>query len=157
MWVRLSVVLLAVAFQGSFPARTPEALRHRYGKPLSETFLVRPGIVASVKYGTSGNTCELLIIPKNPDAIFTEPSSGTIDDTLLKDIEDELVPKTERGKFIIGTFLNIVCLPQNDCAGTQADWENVVIYKNAGETGTRYEEIRWNRDECGQKLGIHLH
>jgi hypothetical protein len=157
MWMRLAVVLLAVAFQGSFTARTPETLRHRYGKPLSETFLVRPGIVASVKYGTSGNTCELLIIPKDPDAIFTAPSSRTIDVKLLTEIEDELVPKTERGKFIIGTFLNIVCLPQNDCAGTQEDWENVAMYTNAGETGTRYEEIQWKRDECGQQLGILVH
>jgi hypothetical protein len=47
--VRLSLglILMAVAIQGPFPVRTPQTFRKRYGKPLSEIFLVRPGIVVS--------------------------------------------------------------------------------------------------------------
>ncbi len=105
MWLRLSVLLVAVAFQGSFSAKTPETFRQRYGKPLSETFLVRPGIVVSASYGISGNTCELVIIPKESEAIFTRPGSGSIAVKLLQEIEEELVPKPERGKYIMGVRL----------------------------------------------------
>jgi hypothetical protein len=81
------------------------------------------------------------------------PGSGTIDYKLLKEIEDELVPAHERGKFKIGTFLDVTCLPENDCYGAEENWENVVMYRNAGKTGARYEVIQWARDECGHKIG----
>ncbi len=79
------------------------------------------------------------------------PGSDTIDDNILQEIGDELVPKSERGKYIIGTFLNDICLPENDCAGVEEDWQNIVIFRgNAGvKGGSRYETIRWKRTECG--------
>jgi hypothetical protein len=60
------------------------------------------------------------------------------------------------GKYIMGTFLNIVCLPDDDCAGVQEDWGQLVIYRNSGEKDTRYEKIKWKRAECGATLGTHL-
>lgn len=45
----------------------------------------------------------------------------------------------------------------NAAGGTQEDWTKVVIYTNAGETGARYAEIKWNRDECGQGPGFIEH
>jgi hypothetical protein len=56
----------------------------------------------------------------------------------------------------MGTFLNIVCLPDDDCAGVQEDWGQLVIYRNSGEKDTRYEKIKWKRAECGATLGTHL-
>lgn len=157
MWLRLSAILFALALQASPLAKSSETFRQRYGKPISETYLVRPGIVVSASYGTNGNTCELVISPEELDVVIRRrPGSGEIDYQLLEEIEDELVPKPERGKFKMGAFLDITCLPENDCAGTQEDWENVVIYKNSGKVGARYEVIRWDRAECGQKLGIHF-
>jgi hypothetical protein len=73
----------------------------------------------------------------------------------LEEIENELVPEQERGKYIIGSFIDVICLPDNDCAGTQKDYKNVVIYTNPGKGGARYDKIKWNRHECGKKLGIH--
>lgn len=155
MRLYLGLIILAVAIQGSFPSRTPQAFRKRYGNPLSETFLVRPGIVVSAIYGASGNTCELVIIPKDPEMIFTAPNSRTIDNKLLEEIEDELVPEAERGKFKITNILDISCRPENNCAGIEYDWEKVVIYRNDGETGSRYGIIKWNRHECGKEFGFH--
>lgn len=104
VWLRLSVVLLALALQSSFPARTPETLRQRYGEPTSETFLIRPGIVVSATYGPSRATCELIISPKEPDVVLRKwPGSGEINYDVLEGIEDELVPKPARGKYKVGT------------------------------------------------------
>lgn len=83
------------------------------------------------------------------------PNSPIIEEKLLQEINEELVPEKERGKYTMGTFLNIVCLPDNDCAGVQEDWGQLVIYRSSGENGTRYERIKWKRGECGVKLGIH--
>ena len=86
-----------------------------------------------------------LLNPVLPQSIFK----------LLKEVENEVVPGTERGKYIIGTFHDFECYPDKSCGGTQEDWTKVVIYTNAGETGAWYAEVKWNRDECGQKAGIH--
>jgi hypothetical protein len=153
MWLRMGVILVAVAFQVPFAATTPETLRQRYGNPLSETFLVRPGIVVTADYGPTGQTCKLSIAPR--------PSARTIDDNVLDDIADELIPKSERGKFIIATFDDFVCVKMDgdlmvaddsSCAGVEEKWQKIGIFRsNAGVKGaSRYETIRWKRSECSQ-------
>jgi len=152
MCLRLSVILFGLAIQGSFPASSTQTLRQRYGQPVSETFLVRPGIVVTASYGANGDTCELVISPKEPDGMIKRwPGSQTIDDKLLKKIEEELVPTPKRGRFKVSTFVDTFCPPENDCAGGEEDWENVVMYANAGKIGTRYEVIQWHRNECNPK------
>ena len=156
MLLRLGAILLALAVPTSFPGENSETLHQQYGQPIAETFLVRLGIVVTASYGRSGNTCELTIRPKDTNDIANK-SSSEIDYDLLKGIENELVPVTERGRYVMGTFLDIVCFPEDDdCpAGTQEDWKMVSIYTNAGKTGARYGEIHWNRDECGPRMGLH--
>jgi hypothetical protein len=156
MAMRLTAILLAVLFQVSFPAKTRETFRQGYGKPLLETFLVRPGVAATTTYGPSGETCFLTIEPIDSVGTSVTPKSPIIEEKLLREIDEELVPKNERSKYLIGTFLNIECLPNNNCAGVEEDWGQLVIYRNSGEKGTRYEQIRWKRAECGATL-IHLH
>ena len=151
MWSRLSVLLFALAVQGSFPASSTQTLRQRYGQPLSETFLVRPGIAVTATYGANGDTCELVISPqeKEADAMIRRwPGSHEIDYKLLENIEEELIPTSERGGFTISTFHNDICLPENDCFGEDNDWTKVVIYSNAGKTGARYAVIQWHRQGC---------
>jgi hypothetical protein len=158
MWWRLSVTLLALAFQTSFPANSPETLRQRYGQPVSQTFLVRPGIVVTATNGATGKICELVISPgpEEPDPnnkmMKRWPGSAPIHDDLLRQIAEELVPKSEWGKYIIPTFIDGVCMPQNDCAGVEEEYQNLTIFRsNAGVAGaSRYETIRWKRAECGQ-------
>lgn len=156
MLLRLGVILLVLAIPASFPGHNSETLRKQFGSPMSETFLVRPGIVVTANYGASGNTCELLIRPKGADNV-TGKSSSDIDYDLLKAIENELVPVAERGEHVVDAFIDMACLWGDDCpGGTQEDWENVVIYTTSGKTGARSEAIQWNRDECGPRLGFHL-
>jgi hypothetical protein len=149
MWLRVTAVVLALILQAPFVSQTSETLQQRYGKPISETYITRPGIVVTASYGPSGQTCELVISPQEPDVIVRKwPGSGEIDLNALWGIESELVPESERGKHIMDTFLNIICGPANDCAGVESDWENVKIYRNAGRTGPHYSKIEWKREEC---------
>lgn len=150
------LALIALIAQIAFPSKSGHTLRLRYGQPVSETFLVRPGIVVSATYGKSGDVCELVISRKQqPNWMFKRwPGSGGIDNKTLDEIENELVPPAERGKFKISTLMGLVtCLPDNDCAGTAEDWEKIGTYRNAGSPNPRYETIQWNRPECARELG----
>ena len=156
MWTRGAAILLAILFQASFPAKTPDALRQRYGKPFSEIFLVRPDVAVAATYGESGETCLLMIEPLETLGRSVTPKSPIIEEKLLEEISKELVPEEDRGKFKMGTFLNIICLPDNNCAGVEEDWTKLVIYRNSGEKGTRYETITWKRAECRRAPSLHI-
>lgn len=151
MWRAASAMFLALAIPASFPAMSGNTLRQRYGQPISETFLVRTGIVATATYGPDGETCELVVEPQQTSALIKNFSgTKTIPYETLRAVEDELVPDSERGKSLMGAILNIGCLPDNNCAGSEHDWENVVEYDNAGTDGAHYAVIRRLRDECKQ-------
>lgn len=150
MWRAATLILFALAIPASFPATDSSTMRQHYGQPISETFLVTPGITATATYGPNGETCELLIAPKQTNALIKNwPGSDTIPYETLKQVEDELVPKSERGQFKIGTFMNISCDADNPCGGSQEDWEQIVEYGNAGKNNSaRYAVIQWRRPEC---------
>ena len=87
-----------------------------------------------------------MVISRNqPDGMVKRwPDSDALDERVLKNIEDELVPINERGEFKMGTLMGLfTCLPDNDCTGGVEDWEKVAMYTNTGKTGPRYETIRW--------------
>ena len=156
MVLRLGLLLLSVvALQNSFPGKTGLTLRKQYGKPISETFTVRPGIQVSASYGESGDACELLVSPQKARSLIksaNDPSS-TIGFNQMTEIIDELVPVSERGKAIGTAMLNLRCLPADDCAGSASHWEKLLIYRNPGRDGERYATIQWKRDECKPKSG----
>src|SRR4051812_20359582 len=41
-----------------------DEFRRKYGEPISETFMVRPGISATVSYAPNGGITELIISPR---------------------------------------------------------------------------------------------
>jgi len=143
MWLSsLGFVLLsAFLFQSSFPADTAQTLRERYGKPISETYLVRPGVVIAATYGPSGHICNIVV---SPERLW----NSTFESKQLTEIIDEVVLVNERGKFLMGTFLNAYCMPTNDCFGTASTYENVNIVKFGSTDAEHYARIEWLRDEC---------
>jgi hypothetical protein len=133
------------AFQISFPADTAQTLRQQYGPPISESYRVKAGVVASVVFGATGHVCEIVV---NPEETALVKRGKTFTDLQLTEVIEELVPVNERGKSIGGSFINFTCLPDNDCAGTDHEYEDVTIYLNGGTDQRRYATIQWGRDEC---------
>ena len=155
MWLRLSLVCLFFVVETSFPGKTAESMRKRFGSPVSETFLVRPGIVVTASYGKNGHFCELLISPQKPTTPIksADQTAKTIDSKLLTEIIDELVPESERGTGISASFYNLACLPSNDCGGTASTWEKVSIYRNGGANDEHYATIQWRDVGCATQTG----
>jgi hypothetical protein len=150
MWLRLlSLPVLFLALQVSFPVDTAQTMRQRYGPPISESYLMKPGVVASVSFGASGHVCEVVVSPEETALI---KRGKTFSRQELTDLIDELVPVNERGKSMGGGFVNAACLPDNDCNGTTSDTEKVTIYLNGENDRERYATIQWTRDECHPRV-----
>jgi hypothetical protein len=132
---------LLISLQASFPADTGQSLRDRYGPPISENFLVRPGVIATATYGPSGHVCQLVV---SPQRLW----NSTIGSVNVGDLLDELVPPAERGKYVIGGFVDAQCFPTNDCSGSDGVWENLDIFRNGGTANEHYIRIHWRRGEC---------
>jgi hypothetical protein len=158
--MRIAIFFLFTALVAT--AQTSSTLRQKYGqptsatykgKPTSETYNVRPGVKVTVSYAKSGDVCAMLIAPLSetengkPSLLKSQP---------LDDVIDELVPKDQRGTYLMGTFLNITCLPDNDCYGTNENYKRLSIYRNGSIDAYRYASIHWKHRECqtpGTKRG----
>jgi len=123
-------------------SQTQVSLRQKYGTPLTETFVIKPGITLTATYSPVGEVREMIIAPERPSTVI-KSTTTTLDYRMLHQMIDELVPPKDRGDFIMGSFLNITCLPKNDCAGAMEDYKKLTIYFNAGEKGTNYVVIQW--------------
>jgi hypothetical protein len=128
-------------------AQTSNDLSQKYGGPLSQTFKVRPGIVVTVTHAKTGEICEMLITPQLPTSSI-KSSGAVLKSKELDEVVEELVPKDQRGKFLMGSFLNLTCLPDNDCGGMEEDYERVNIYRNGGIDAHRYATVQWKDNAC---------
>ncbi len=138
----MKLMLLLLLTCAVVAAQTAGDLRQKYGMPISETFKVRPDIRVTVSYDKKGKVSEMLIEPAL-DGTIIKSRYRRIKSELLKEIIDELVPPNQRGKLIMGSFLNLACLPENDCYGASEEYERVVIYRNGGNDEHRYATIQW--------------
>ena len=66
---------------------------------------------------------------------------------------DELVPVSDRGKFVIGTFLNMTCLPLDNGVGVESAYERVTIMRIGGTDKERYARIVWKMPACRGYFG----
>src|SRR5262245_18951174 len=121
------VLVVLIATVGSY-SPTADDLRGRLGKPdsvkndankgLSEEYSATPSLKVLVNYSRDGRPSYLRLSPANSTLkdVETDP---VVHQEILRKVVEGLIPKTERGKYMMGTFLNIICLPKNDCAGVE--------------------------------------
>jgi hypothetical protein len=122
-------IVFFVAALATFPGDTSQTLLKRYGAPISETYRVRPGVVASARYGASGRACAIVVEPEQPHCPLNNPKNTIGDYGQADAILKELVPETERGEYVIGGFVNIFCLSADtDCGGVSERWQKLKIF-----------------------------
>jgi len=151
-----TLILILVAGVIIVAQDKPDASR-KYGKPVSETYLNRPGIYVTVVRNDVGVACGLRIAPaQKPGYLLGKPGDQTIPYATLTTIVDDLVPLAERGKLIRRGGLNTNCLdlgsdaPPCEGNGDIASYENVTIFfaRSVTKDKKRYAEVRWNKPEC---------
>jgi len=127
---------LALVFSGFAFAQTLNQLMQNYGSPVSETFKVSDSVGAKVKLRADGGISEMLILPLSADTLV-ESRARTFTREDGKGVLDRLVPASMRGKLIMAGFVNAICLPDNDCAGAEENYENVSVFYNSAPTAGR--------------------
>jgi len=119
-------------------------LRRKYGEPISETFVVRPGITVTATYAADWKITEFLIAPDTSGPAIVKSSGIGLSRESVDTIIDELVPPSTRGKQVFGEFINATCLPANDCNGTAQIYEKITVYYNAApEMRVYYAVVKW--------------
>jgi hypothetical protein len=145
----LSLLVMGLA---SIPGDTSQTWHQRYGQPISETYIVKPGVVASVQYGPSGRACSIVIKPQHALLPLKRRKNNVGNFSQVFSILEELVPERERGKRLTPTSLHLACVGQDagemDCSGVREDWERLLIYRMGGDSVQHYATIHWKRDEC---------
>ena len=137
-FIRYCAVFAIAGFtvaSGTLRGQSRDDLTKKYGVPVSETFVVRPGVTVTATYGTNGRMVELLISPQAPGYVKSQGLRKPMSKDFVRVLIDELLPSSVRGKFVIAGFDNTVCLPTNDCAGPSDEYERATIYYNAGRDG----------------------
>lgn len=145
----MKIVLLILIICLPILAQSPTGLRQKYGPPMKESYLVRDNVLATVTYNKDGQICEMVIEPP-PPLTPIKSSEDKLRSEVLDEVINEVIPMKERGKLIMASFLNMTCLPRNDCSGTGQDYEKVYIYKNGGIDAHRYATIQWKNASCGK-------
>jgi hypothetical protein len=141
----MKTVLIAVFACMTIIAQSKDQLRQRFGEPVSETFLARPGIAATATYAPSGKIVELVISPLNSSLIKSR--NATLSRESVDAVINELVPMSQRGRFVIGEFEDFICEPSDDCMGSSAHYQNVTIYYNgsAKQSQVTYAVLQWKK------------
>jgi hypothetical protein len=137
-------------------AQTSTTLHQKYGQPTSDTYdrqpveiyKVRADIKVTVRYTKHGDICSMFIAPLSE---MTNGKPSLLKSDALDEVIDELVPKGQRGKYLMGTFLNITCLPKNDCYGTEENYQRVLIHKHGSIDAHPYASISWKSRACAQR------
>jgi hypothetical protein len=65
----MKILLIALLTGTTIVGQSKDEFRRKYGEPISETFMVRPGISIAVTYQPQGRIAELLISPRTPALI----------------------------------------------------------------------------------------
>jgi len=120
----------------------PEKIELKEGKVITETYRYDSKFRITIAYSKSQIAESLQIAPEASELrdVQTDP---VVKQDELQSALDRIVSPEEKGKYICGTFLNVICLPTNDCAGVRWDYEKVSIYYNSGNGGTRYALLAW--------------
>jgi hypothetical protein len=141
----MKILLILLLGCSSLFAQTKDDLRKKFGEPVSETFVVQSGIIVTVSYSENGRVREMLLM-RQPPSNFIKSKQKPINYDVLRKVINELVPRQERGKSIGNSFLSLICLPNNDCAGSSESYEKLEIYYNAGKDGANYAVIQWKKE-----------
>jgi len=140
-------ILLAIAllFLPSVKQTTGES-GQKYKHHPSGGYIVRPGIVMKVKSTRSGDVCEAEIKPMSSTA-SKDHGSEVMPSEIAKEVVDEIIPETKRGKSAIQAHTNGGCTGI-DLNGYEKATIMLVTRCKEGGGGTYSARIQWIRDEC---------
>jgi hypothetical protein len=119
--------------------RSGTDLRQHYGAAIGEVYRTPSHLMVTAYFDEDGNICR--------EHVESEDRGRRMTNNEVKTVLDEIAPENERGKYKIGTVLNIGC-PDNDCAGVSEDNERLEITKIGTTSKYRYVSVVYHSTEC---------
>jgi len=116
------------------------SLRHE--RNTSEESRTKYSLKVTVYFDSQGNICK--------EHVESENRGMRMTDDAVNVVLSEIAPKTSRGTYKMGTFLNVICLPDNDCAGVSEDYQKLAIVKIGGNNESRYVDVVYHSPACTQ-------
>jgi hypothetical protein len=132
----------------SMTAQTRQNLQKKYGNTLTESYEVRPDILAKTAYSKNGQICELTFEPKTPGLKFTEEKSD-----LLNRLVDELVPIEKRGATLLSGFYNMNGMDGSLTVGSLSNYEKLTISRSTNEKKEISFFVSWKDKACEDEFG----
>jgi hypothetical protein len=129
-----------LALASVISAQNRSDLTQRYGNSIGEVYRTSNQLMVTAYFDRDGNICRERIESENRGRRMTDEEVNTV--------LDEIAPKNERGNYIMGTFLNIICVPDNDCAGVSENYERLLITKTGDTNEYRYVSVSYHSAEC---------
>ena len=125
-------------------------LQERYGNPVGDVYRTSKGLLIKPTFAPNGSLCAAHVTAEN----------RTMTEAELETVLEELAPKDARGKYIIGTFLNLICLETKDagqingahaCGGVSEDYDRVTITKWGNTNDYNSADVAYYRRDCKTK------
>jgi hypothetical protein len=103
----MNLLLIALILTLQAPAPAAESLRHRYGGPVAEVFLVRKDITATVTYDHGGQVSTMLLepVPQWFGGSQFDEDSAVLSTSQVMDIFNDVAPMSSRGRLLEGPRL----------------------------------------------------
>ena len=131
-------------------------LHSRYGDPVVEKFVVRPGITLMATYGTDRVACRMVIEPRRsiiPSIVLTKYMQPEV----VTQIIDELLPEADRGELLRSLVTKSGC---NDFE--LMDYQNVTVSRSSHTCDLPKPEIETEEEAtvtrknpaCGNRLSF---
>jgi hypothetical protein len=139
------LLALALLFLPSVK-QTVDEFKQKYKPHQSEGYIVRPGIVMKVKATASGDACEAEIKPL-ASTVSKDPYPAVMPSETAKEVVDEIIPETKRGKLTTHAHANGGCTGM-DISGYEKVTIVLVTRCKEGGGGVYSARIQWIRDEC---------
>jgi len=90
-------------------------------RSVAEVYRTSNHLTVTTYFDEHGNICR--------EHIESEDRGRRMSDSDVNTVLNEIAPKSARGNYKGGTFLNLRCLPHDDCAGVSEDYERLMITK----------------------------
>ena len=143
--VQLMAVMFSMAPPGTL--QTSQGLRHKYGPPDAERYVVRPGIEMTIAFAKDGRPCEMVIEPRH-SLLSTEALSKPMPSDKVTEILNEVLPPSQRGRLLQDITFTSSC---NSIRNT--DYEAVSISRtipcsSEEEPGESSVHVRFKASQC---------
>lgn len=143
--VQLMAVMISIILPSAL--QTSQELRHKYGLPDAERYMVRPGIGMTVAFAKDGQPCEMVIEPRHTLLSNDTPSKLMSSDE-IDEILNEILPSSQRGKLLQDITFTSSCN-----AIRHIDYEKVTINRSITcssevESGESPVQIRFKTSQC---------